>query len=435
MNSYAWIGILGIMFFTLLPLLNKKNRTREEIQKAIVTVSILIGMIIAVSVFNVNFFAALLFGFLAMILLDRKTYTKKRLMIYGAITLVLGIAAYAIFRDNPDYFIKHLKNNPETTSFYLAENGEPVITYQSTFIRPLASTVKILIAIEYAMQVEENKIKKDQRIPLDDLNRFYVKNTDGGAHEAWLDAMKQDGVIQNNEVTLHDVAKGMITYSSNANTDYLINLLTVDAINNRKNELGLTQHQEVYPIVGALFIPNAIRKDGMSEKELIEALQKMSMEDYRTLAQSISLQMKSGEINASETTFDLSAAIQRVWSDRLIGASANDYGKLLALISNDKLPPIAAETIRDVMEWPMQLNKENQKRYTHIGAKGGSTLFVLNNAMYVENLEGDQYEVVLLFDDLNFHENFLLSLNWNSFESKLMRDADYRDNVREALIK
>ena len=435
MNSYAWIGILGIMFFTLLPLLNKKNRTREEIQKAIVTVSILIGMIIAVSVFNVNFFAALLFGFLAMILLDRKTYTKKRLMIYGAITLVLGIAAYAIFRDNPDYFIKHLKNNPETTSFYLAENGEPVITYQSTFIRPLASTVKILIAIEYAMQVEENKIKKDQRIPLDDLNRFYVKNTDGGAHEAWLDAMKQDGVIQNNEVTLHDVAKGMITYSSNANTDYLINLLGVDAINNRKNELGLTQHEEVYPIVGALFISNAIRKDGMSEKELIEALQKMSMEDYRTLAQSISLQMKSGEINASETTFDLSAAVQRVWSDRLIGASANDYGKLLALISNDKLPPISAETIRDVMEWPMQLNKENQKRYTHIGAKGGSTLFVLNNAMYVENLEGDQYEVVLLFDDLNFHENFLLSLNWNSFESKLMRDADYRDNIREALIK
>lgn len=435
MNIYAWIGLLGIIFFTLIPLLKKEQRTREEFQKAIVTIGIIIGIIMAVLVFEINFLVALLFGFLAMILLDRKTYTKKRLIIYGVITLIAGIAAYALFRDNPNYIIKHLKENPESSSFYLAENGEPVITYQSTIIRPLASTVKILIAVEYAMQVEENIIQKEQMIPLDDLNRFYLKDTDGGAHEAWLDALKQDGGIQNNKVTLHDVAKGMITYSSNANTDYLINLLGVDAINKRKTDLGLTQHEEVYPIVSALLIPDSIQKDEMTEKELITALQRLSMEDYRKLAQSINQQMKLGEINASEAKFDSSPAVQRVWSDRLIGASANDYGKLLALISNDELPPNAAETIRDLMEWPMQLNVENHKQYTHIGAKGGSTLFVLNNAMYAENHKGNQYEVVLLFNDLNFHEHFLLSLNRNSFESKLMKDADYRDKVREALLK
>lgn len=435
MNIYAWIGLLGIIFFTLIPLLKKEQRTREEIQKAIVTIGIIIGIIMAVLVFEINFLVALLFGFLAMILLDRKTYTKKRLIIYGVITLIAGIAAYALFRENPNYIIKHLKENPESSSFYLAENGEPVITYQSTFIRPLASTVKILVAVEYAMQVEENIIQKEQMIPLDDLNRFYLKDTDGGAHEAWLDALKQDGGIQNNKVTLHDVAKGMITYSSNANTDYLINLLGIDAINKRKTELGLTQHEEVYPIVSALLIPDAIQKDEMTEKELINALQRLSMEDYRKLAQSISLQMKTGEINASEAKFDSSPAVQRVWSDRLIGASANDYGKLLALISNDELPPNAAETIRDLMEWPMQLNEENYNKYTHIGSKGGSTLFVLNNAMYAENHKGDQYEVVLLLNDLNFLEQFLLSLNRNSFESKLLKDADYRDKVREALLK
>ncbi|MBM7665768.1 D-alanyl-D-alanine carboxypeptidase [Solibacillus kalamii] len=433
MNIYGWIGLLGIVLFSLLPLSSIEKRTREEVQKAIITISIIIGIIMAVIVFDINFVVTLLFGFLAMIMLDRKTYTKKRLIIYGVITLIVGIAGYALFRDNPNYVIQHLKEHPESSSFYLAENGEPVITYQSTFIRPLASTVKILIAVEYSMQIEESKIQQEQRISLNDLNRFYLKNTDGGAHEAWLDAMKQDGGIQNNEVTLHDVAKGMITYSSNANTDYLINLLGVDAINKRKSELDLTQHEDVYPIVSALFIPDSIQKDGMTEKDLINALQKLSMEDYRKLAQSISLQMRSGEISASEATFDLSPAIQRVWSDRLIGASANDYGKLLAHISNDELPPIATETIRDLMEWPMKFNEENYKTYTHIGAKGGSTLFVLNNAMYAENLKGDQYEMVLLLNDLNFYERFLLSLNRNSFESKLMNDAEYRNKVREEL--
>ena len=435
MNIYAWVGMLGIIVFTILPLFNKQKRTREEVKKAIVTIGIVIGIIIAVLVFNVNYLVALLFGFLAMILLDRKTYTKKRLIIYSSLTLILGIATFALFRDNPDYVIKHLKENPQTSSFYLAENGEPVVTYQSTITRPLASTVKILIAIEYAMQVEENKIQKDSKVSLNELNRFYVKNTDGGAHEAWLDELKRAGGIENNEVSLHDVAKGMITYSSNANTEYLINLLGIDAINKRKTALGLAQHEDVYPIVSAQFIPESLQKDGMSEKELINALNDMPMEQYRTLAQSLSLKMQTGEIDASETTFNLSPAVQRVWSDRLIGASANDYGKLLALISNDELPSVAAETMRDLMEWPMQLNKDNHKRYAHIGAKGGSTLFVLNDAMYAENLQGDQYEIVLLFDDLNFIERLLLNKNWNSFESKLLSSAEYRDKVRDELMK
>ncbi|MEK4385647.1 serine hydrolase [Solibacillus sp. FSL W7-1464] len=434
MNIYGWIGLSGIVFLTLIPLLNKKQRTREEVEKAIVTVAIVLGIIIAVLVFNINYFTAFLFGVLAMILFDHKTYTKKRLTIYGVLSLIAGIAAYALLRDNPNYVIQHLKENPESSSLYVAENGEPVITYQSTVIRPLASTVKILIAVEYAMQVEENKIQKDQTIPLADLNRYYLKNTDGGGHEAWLEAVKQNGGIQNNAVTLHDVAKGMVTYSSNANTDYLINLLGVDAINQRKTVLGLTQHEDVYPIVSALLIPDSMQKDGLSEKELIDALEKLSMEDYRNLAQSISLQMKTGEINASEAKFDSSPAVQRVWSDRLIGASANEYGKLLSLISNDELPANAAETIRDLMEWPMQLNEENHKKYTHIGSKGGSTLFILNNAMYVENLKGDQFEIVILLNDLKFHEHFLLRNNRNSFERKLLNDADFRNEVRDALL-
>ena len=81
----------------------------------------------------------------------------------------------------------------------------------------------------------------------------------------------------------------------------------------------------------------------------------------------------------------------------------------------------------------MQLNKENHKRYAHIGAKGGSTLFVLNDAMYAENLKGDKYEIVLLFDDLNFIERLLLNTNWNSFESKLLSSAEYRVKVQDEL--
>ncbi|UBH15102.1 class A beta-lactamase-related serine hydrolase [Macrococcus armenti] len=433
MNIFSWIGLTGIIIFTLIPLLSKENRTKQEVRKAIITIVIVIGIIVAVMIFNVNFLNAILFGVIAMILFDKKTYTKKRLIIYGAIILVIGIAGYSVFRDNPDYVLNHLKNHPETSSLYVAENGEELITYQSDVVRPLASTVKILIAVEYAMQVEEGILNKESYVPLDKLKKFYYKGTDGNAHEAWLKTMEDEGKIVNNEITLHDVAKGMITYSSNANTDYLIHVLGIDSINEQAQSLGLTSHEEIYPLVGGLLIPDYLKNIKKDENKLIEELEKMPMEMYRETAEELSQQMKDGTFNIEDHTFDMPLDLQRVWSDRLIGASANDYGRLLAIISNNELQTVAAQTVRDLLEWPMEVNEANNERFTHLGAKGGSTAFILNDAMYAEDYNGNKIEIVLLTNDLNIWQQILLSHNLNSFESKLLGDEAYRQKVQKEL--
>lgn len=53
--------------------------------------------------------------------------------------------------------------------------------------------------------------------------------------------------------------------------------------------------------------------------------------------------------------------------------------------------------------------------------------------MYAENLDGNQYELVILNDDLNFIERLLLSNNLNSFESKVFSSKDYRMKVLKEL--
>lgn len=433
MNIYAWIGMLGIIILTPLSLLKKENRTKEEIRKVIVMEVIALSIIIAVLFFGVNYIVAIIVGFIAMILFDKKTYTKKRLLTYGAIILVAGIGVYSVLRDNPDYVVKHLKENPETTSLYLAENGVEVITYQSDIVRPLASTVKMLIAVEYAMQIEAGKMDKDSPVSLDELSRYYAKGTDGNAHVEWIKAVEREGKVVENEVTLHDVAKGMVTYSSNANTDYLIDLLGINAINERAQSLGLTGHEEVYPIVGALLIPDYWEKESMTDDELISELEAMPIDEYRELAMQVSTQLKEGTIKIEEYTFTTPLQVQKVWSDRLIGASAADYGKLLAVITNDQLPAKAAETVRDLLEWPMQLNEGNKKRFVHLGAKGGSTAFILNDAMYAEDHSGNKIELVILTDDLSLWQGMLIRNNMNSFESKLLGSKEYRLKVRKEL--
>lgn len=425
--------MLGIILFTLLPFINQKKRTREEIQKAVITIGIVLAIIAAVLLFNVHYFVALMFGFVAMIVFDRKTYTKKRLLIYVPIALVVGGALYAMLRDNPEYVLQHIEEHRASTSLYLAENGEVLVGYEADVKRPLASMVKIVIALQYAMALENNELSRETRVSLDELANFYLQNSDGGAHEEWLAAMDAAGAIKDNTVSLHDVAKGMVTYSSNANTDYLIHLLGAEAINARIADIGLTEHDDVYPIVAALYMSDVVTKDGMSEEQVIQALRDMPIEDYGDAAFQLSADMQTGALNLQNETLQLSSKLQKVWSDRLIGATAREYGKLLRLISSDALPPTAAEAMRNLMEWPMELNKDNEAHYAHLGAKGGSTMFILNNALYSEDLEGNQFELVYFTNNLNWLDMLLLQKNRNSFEAHVLNDAAFRQKVVAAL--
>lgn len=432
MTSWAWIGLSGIVVLTLLPFLSKKQRSKEKIREAVITIFIVFSIIIAVLLFHVNYILALILGFIAFILLDKKTYTKKRLIIYGGIVLILFVTASFIFRDNPNYVLNHLKNNPETTSLFVARNGEEIISYQADIVRPLASTVKIPIAIEYAFQVEEGLLDCQQLISLDELNKFYLKGTDGNAHEEWLKDIRANNKVKENQVTLHEIVKGMITYSSNANTEFLLHLLGVSEINKRINSLGLTDHEPIYPMVSPLLIPDYIANES-SKDEIIEALEAMPIERYRELATDLSNRMEASDIDIESYFYKHPLDIQKIWSDRLPGASASDYARLLAIISNDELPTEAAAIMRDVMEWLMEFNEANHDVYAHFGSKGGSTAFILNDALYAEDLDGNKTEIVLFTDQLNLWENIMIGHNMNSFIGNIIGDETYREEVKQEL--
>lgn len=61
-------------------------------------------------------------------------------------------------------------------------------------------TVKILVAAEYAMQVDEGILIKDSIVSLDELNKFYLKGSDGNAHKDWLEEMENN---QKNDWPFH----------------------------------------------------------------------------------------------------------------------------------------------------------------------------------------------------------------------------------------
>lgn len=224
----------------------------------------------------------------------------------------------------------------------------------------------------------------------------------------------------------------MIKFSSNANTEYLMELLGLDAINNRLEVLDIENHEEIYPIVGALAISSYLKeKENLSKKALINRLNNMSMEEYRSLAKEVSQLLKSKQFAVTDVS-DISMDIQRIWSDRLTGASAEAYGEIVSRISNNEFSSNVTSTLRDILEWPLAY-ESNQEKFGHIGAKGGSTAFVLNQVIYVETKQGERMEMVIMLDDLSLLQSLSLQKSIDHFLFKLIDDQDYIELVESEL--
>ncbi len=346
----------------------------------------------------------------------------KALKIIGIIVGVLvlafaGLAAYAYFtyfNFEGDYVANFIAKNPDKSALYWVRNDSLIAEKNPDRKMPLASTVKIIIAIEFAEQVSSGKINPQEKVPLSELSRFYIADTDGGAHPAWLKQMKEKNLVADGTASLLEIAKGMIRHSSNANTEYLMWRLGLASINAELTELGLTKHDSLYPFVSALYV--------CSEENSAKGLKLMGMDLYKKKA------LHYFEVLKMDTTIKekfnrahVSMPVQRVWSDRLPGSTVREYDGILQKIqSRTYFDPTAQNTLEEIMEWPMEAFDSNRKKYQHLGAKGGSTAFVLTYALYATGKNGDRTRLTFFFDDLTTVESTFLQSMLSGFQQKVL---------------
>ncbi|MCR8632845.1 hypothetical protein [Paenibacillus radicis (ex Xue et al. 2023)] len=74
-------------------------------------------------------------------------------------------------------------------------------------------------------------------------------------------------------------------------------------------------------------------------------------------------------------------------------------------------------------------NPANRLWLEHAGSKGGSTAFVLTQAIYATDKEGNRTELAIFFNDLDEMQMEKLSSSLNVFGQKLLQDAEFRDKA------
>lgn len=328
-----------------------------------------------------------------------------------------------------DSFLNFINANKNRASVYITRNDTAIASLNENKLMPLASTVKIMVAIEFAQQSAHDLINENSYIPLSELDRYYIPGTDGGAHNAWLEYAKNNKELKDGKVKLVDVARGMIIFSSNANTEYLMDLLGFDSVKENIALFNLKQHTAIFPIVGSMFLYQVPGKS--SESKLIKTISGYSDKKYSMEAYDRHLDLKEDSTFKLRFRLDeFTLKLQKMWSDRLPASTTKEYVQVVqALNKREVLDEASFFTIAEVLEFPME-NKAFQSVFKHYGVKGGSTGFVLTHVIYFTMKNGTRMELAIFFNDLNPEEEKKLEGWLDPFEAQVMFDAAFRDRVK-----
>lgn len=336
-------------------------------------------------------------------------------------------------RKTEEDVLQFLSDHPEKASMFAQVNGEVTVNAGGSVKRPLASVVKIVIAAEFAEQAAAGELDPDARIPLNQLARFYLPNRDGNAHPEWLKSL--DSNAGEHGVTWLEVAKGMIKYSSNANTDYLIDRLGADRINQRIAFLGLRSHEPVYPLSASMLIYGDLRRNrGLSHREAVGVMESLAYEEYAGKAHELMDNMNqdtaiTGRLNRHRIPADA----QRIWSAKLPGASAEDYARLLERIHNDN--GLLSGQANLILKGLLERDLPPESPYSTIGGKGGSSISILNQAVYCEDRDGNRYQTVVFIHDPAGMDLLWLNKKLDLFLRKYIIDASFRESVIRTLAR
>lgn len=359
-----------------------------------------------------------------------KSFYKKRSgLIYLLILLLINTTVAQLQPAKADSFFNFINANKTRASVYITRNDEVIANLNENKLMPLASTVKIMVALEFAQQAVKHVIRENSYVALSELDKYYIPNTDGGAHPAWLKYAKDTKVLKGDSVKLIDVARGMIMFSSNANAEYLMDLLGFDNVKDNIALFGLKQHTAIYPLVGSIFLYQIPKKS--TEDKLIKSLAALSDKKYSMEAYDRHLDLK--EDSSFKSTFkpeQFSLKLQKLWSDRLPSSTTKEYIEVVqALNKREVLDEDAFFHVAEILEFPME-SKAFQAVFKHYGVKGGSTGFVLTHVIYFTMKDGTRMELAIFFNDLTPEEEQKLEGWLDPFEAQIIFDPAFRERLK-----
>lgn len=336
--------------------------------------------------------------------------TRRRLLTAtaaaGSVTLLgPGLPGTAAPTPAPDTsteqgWLDWLRQHRDHTAAVFDNGSGTRIDHRATAEHVLASTVKVVHLAGYATAVTEGRLDPNQQVRVGDWEAYYP-GFDGGAHGQALTALgiPNNGIIANDpeqRVSVDQLAHAMITYSDNAATDYLRDLLG-DTVLRRAAQRGGWRDPDLRSLLGEvilLILPERAPWPGAPasvRRAVGDRLARQAMTDtdlQRELADRVTqVPGYTGQIP---------------WAREHGKGSAAELARIHAALATGRFTPGGAVSIaRDHLERQARQNGPLPPGVLGIGFKGGSLPGVLNLAYSVRWSDGRVGVGVIMVDGVD----------------------------------
>ncbi len=337
-----------------------------------------------------------------------------------------------------DSLLNFLLKNKERTSVYLQKNDYVIARLNEDKQMPLAATMNIMVAVEFAKQSVYNVINYNNYVALKDIEKFYFQNTDDNAYNNWIKYETRVDHIKSDSIKLIDVARGMIVYGSNANAEFLMQMLGFGNVQNDVRMFGLKAHSKLFPLPAALLLYQ--NPQNLTEDKSEKSIEAMSDSDYYNSVFEAHRQLNIDSANKQNfPPQGLSVKLQKAWSDRLPSSTTKDYARVARIINNhlildEKTYAVLSRILETYMETP-----STRLWLQHAGFIKGTTISVFTNVAYatlrdgIPGGHGTKIELIYFFNNLTQKENRKLQSWSNDFETKVLRDEKFRKKLIDGI--
>lgn len=295
-------------------------------------------------------------------------------------------------------WIGYAGSHPDDITFVVDDGRGRTVEHRAGDTVPLASAIKVVHLAAYARAVTSGELDPAEPVPLSEWERWYLPNTDGGAHPK---ALQRLGVTEPDDtVSLEQMVTAMIQESDNAVPDYLRDRLGDAALADAAAQAGWDD-LEVPTLLGSTI---ALLDPAMSRDARWDAAQRYARDGaYREQV----TRMSPGD--------DFPAVTARVRESGVAGSAAGLAALHGAIASGDFGP--GSDVAREHLEWqPAPAGLDG------LGFKGGNLPGVVTEAMTIRRFDGTAATAVLLTSNLS-SADYLNVIGGNFAHQQLLLEA------------
>lgn len=341
-------------------------------------------------------------------------------------------------------------------SFTAAADGsidpaDPSVVHDADRRMPLGSSIKILVLGAFADAVENGGLDPTATVTTREWERFYMPDTDGGAHAAALDELELPhdawgfALDQDAPVTLQCLAELMIHHSDNAAFDYFLRALGPDRVASVIERVGLVAQDVPASDLGSLLMMSNHEIGTLDAKRIagFRALTRAEVESEAGLWRERFLEP---EWRAAEFAWRLDGGASEGYALQARAlqvidnhGTAREFARMTAAVAQGRfLDEAVSRRMAHVLEWPLRFIPGAPEAFERWGEKGGSIPGVLTDNNFTVARVGDfagRLRITVVFVDglgaaawNRLHDGELLT-----FEQRLMADAEFVKEFGETL--